>query len=67
MTTSSESHRGLSPATLLSCGTLHVIHPATDELSSAERAFMINATEIDTGMAALAKSHAVDRLRDSSY
>lgn len=47
MTTSSESHRGLSAAVLLSCDTLHVIYPATDQLSSAERAFMINATEID--------------------
>ncbi|MFI1284346.1 hypothetical protein ACH4U5_26990 [Streptomyces sp. NPDC020858] len=47
MTTSSESHRGLSLAVLLSCDTLHVIYPATDQLSSAQRAFMINATEID--------------------
>jgi hypothetical protein len=42
-----ESHRGLSPAALLGCDTLHVSYPATDQLSSAERAFMINATEFD--------------------
>lgn len=37
---------GLSLAVRLSCDTLHVIYPATDQLSSAERAFMINAIEI---------------------
>lgn len=47
MTTSTESHRAHPDAVLLSCDTLHVIYPAPDQLSSAERAFMINATEID--------------------
>lgn len=37
----------MHPCYALSCDTLHVIYPATDQLSSAERAFMINATEID--------------------
>lgn len=32
---------------LLGCDTLHVTCPAPDQLSSAERAFMINASEVD--------------------